>query len=41
MDGDVVIEFDINAPAQDDNNALSFRNISELNTFGLASGRSY
>jgi hypothetical protein len=39
MSGDVVIEFDINAPPQDDNNALSFRNISALNTFGLASGR--
>ena len=39
MDGDVVIEFDINAPPQDDNNALSFRNIGALNTFGLASGR--
>jgi hypothetical protein len=39
MDADVVIEFDINAPPQDDNNAVSFRNVSALNTFGVASGR--
>jgi hypothetical protein len=38
MSADVVIEFDVNAPAQDDNNTVSFRNISSLNTFGLASG---
>jgi hypothetical protein len=37
--GDVVIEFDILAPAQDDNNAISFRNDTSLNTFGIASGR--
>jgi hypothetical protein len=39
MSGDVVIEFDIHAPPQDDNNALSFRNLTALSTFGLASGR--
>jgi hypothetical protein len=39
LSGDVVIEFDIFAPAQDDNNAISFRNDTSLNTFGIASGR--
>jgi hypothetical protein len=38
MSAGVVIEFDVNAPAQDDNNTISFRNLGSLNTFGLASG---
>lgn len=38
LSGDIVIEFDVNAPAQDDNNTISFRNVSALNTLGLASG---
>jgi hypothetical protein len=39
MSSDVVIEFNVNAPPQGDNNVVSFRNTNSFNTFGLASGR--
>jgi hypothetical protein len=38
MIADVVIEFDINAPSQNDNIAIGFRNTSSLNELSIGSG---
>jgi hypothetical protein len=40
LTSNITIRFGINAPPQDDNTVVSFRNTNSLNTFGISSGRS-